>query len=91
MVSGVRDAIEKIYFEVLEESGVEPAGALSDEDVLLDGGLDSLGFAILVARLDEDLGLDPFSESETAFYPRTFGEFVGAYEKVAANAPAAGD
>jgi len=55
------------------------APALSDDTVLLDTGLDSLGFAILVTRLEDDLGYDPFSLSENAYYPRTFGEFVKFY------------
>ena len=31
-----------------------------DDLVLLDSGLDSLCFAILVARLEDELGVDPF-------------------------------
>ena len=37
---------------------------LTDDLVLLDSGLDSLGIAILVARLEETLGFDPFTESD---------------------------
>jgi len=48
--------------------------------VLLDSGLDSLGFAILVARLEEELSLDPFSSMTNAVYPRTLVEFVTIYE-----------
>jgi acyl carrier protein len=48
--------------------------------VLLDSGLDSLGFAILVARLEEELGFDPFVEMEEAIYPTTFAEFVKIYD-----------
>ena len=32
---------------------------LPDDLVLLDSGLDSLGFAVLVARLEDELGIDP--------------------------------
>lgn len=52
---------------------------LTRDTVLLDTGLDSLGFAILVTRLEEDLGYDPFSLSTEAYYPRTFGEFLTFY------------
>ena len=52
---------------------------ISDDTVLLQSGLDSLGFAMLVAQLEEELGVDPFSEMELAFYPRTLGEFVTVY------------
>jgi acyl carrier protein len=37
---------------------------LTDDLNLLDSGLDSLGFAILVARLEDELGCDPFTESD---------------------------
>ncbi|SFT99258.1 hypothetical protein SAMN04487956_1468 [Halomonas saccharevitans] len=41
--------------------------------------MDSLGFAILVTMLDAELDYDPFSLSEDAYYPQTFGEFVDFY------------
>ncbi|MGK0503269.1 MAG: acyl carrier protein [Alteromonadaceae bacterium] len=53
---------------------------ISDDTVLLQNGLDSLGFAMLVAQLEEELGTDPFSEMELAVYPRTLGEFVTVYK-----------
>lgn len=56
---------------------------LTDDLVLLDSGLDSLCFAILVARLEDRLGVDPFTQSEEAFFPVTFGDFVNAYEAAA--------
>ncbi|KFZ31358.1 hypothetical protein IDSA_01120 [Pseudidiomarina salinarum] len=54
---------------------------LKDDTVLLDSGLDSLGFAILVARLEEELEFDPFVEMEDAVYPVTFGDFIAIYER----------
>ena len=56
---------------------------LSDELVLLDSGLDSLCFAILVARLEDKLGLDTFSTAEDVTFPVTLGDFVQAYERAA--------
>lgn len=53
---------------------------LRDETVLLDSGLNSLGFAVLVARLEDRLGIDPFTASEDALFPVTFGDFVKVYE-----------
>jgi acyl carrier protein len=54
-----------------------------DDDLLLnETGFDSLAFAILVARLEDDLGIDPFTISEEAAFPVTIGEFVQAYENV---------
>ena len=54
---------------------------VNDDLVLLESGLDSMGFAVLVVELEEVLGFDPFSISEEAFYPSTYGEFVSFYEK----------
>jgi acyl carrier protein len=53
---------------------------LADDLVLADSGLDSLSFAILVARLEDDLGLDPFTASTDTYYPITLGDFVKFYE-----------
>ncbi len=53
---------------------------LRDDLVLLDFGLDSLGFAVLVARLEDRLGVDPFTASEDALFPVTLGDFVKVYE-----------
>ena len=57
--------------------------ALTDDLVLLDSGLDSLAIAILVARLEETLGFDPFTESRDAAYPVTLGDFIAFYEHAA--------
>lgn len=53
---------------------------LNEELVLADCGLDSLGFAVLVARLEDTLGIDPFTAAEDAYFPVTLGEFVKVYE-----------
>ena len=41
---------------------------LKEDLVLADCGLDSLGFAVLVARLEDRLGIDPFSAAEEAVF-----------------------
>jgi hypothetical protein len=53
---------------------------LKDDLQLTESGLDSLGFAVLVARLEDRLGFDPFTAAGDAFFPVTFGEFVKVYE-----------
>jgi acyl carrier protein len=53
---------------------------LRDDLVLLDSGLDSLGFAVLVARLEDMLGIDPFTAAEDAMFPLTLGDFVKVYK-----------
>jgi len=56
---------------------------LTNELALANSGLDSLCFAILVARLEDVLGFDPFTASEHVYYPVTFGDFVRCYEDAA--------
>jgi acyl carrier protein len=57
---------------------------LTDDLSLHETGFDSLGFAVLVARLEDDLGVDPFTMSEDATFPLTVGDFIKAYENVPA-------
>jgi acyl carrier protein len=54
---------------------------LSDNLRLLDSGLDSLSFALIVARLESELGFDPFEDDESVTFPVTFGDFVKLYER----------
>jgi acyl carrier protein len=68
--------------QVAREHG-KTLAPLSDDLVLLDSGLDSLGFAVLVARLEDTLGIDPFTTAEDAMFPLTFGDFVKVYENAA--------
>lgn len=85
-MSSTRETVVELFHEALEAGGAELTGPLTDETVLLSSGLDSLGFAILVSRLEEELGFDPFTQLEEAVYPTTFGEFVGIYERAAPRA-----
>lgn len=55
---------------------------LTDELPLLDSGLDSLCFALVVAGLEDRLGKDPFATAEDVVFPVTFGDFVRFYERV---------
>ena len=51
---------------------------LGDSLELADTGLDSLCLALLVASLDDRLGLDPFSRDPP--FPVTVGQFIALYE-----------
>jgi hypothetical protein len=53
---------------------------LSDDLKLLDSGLDSLSFALIVARLEDALGSDPFDVAGDMKFPVAFGDFVRLYE-----------
>lgn len=71
-----------MLLQLLEEDGM-PAVELTPDTVLLDTGLDSLGLAVLVTRLETELGYDPFSLMTEAVYPRTLNDFVVIYDKYA--------
>lgn len=78
--------IAAVFAEVYAtQTGRSDCPPLQPATVLLDTGLDSLGFAVLVIRLEEELGYDPFIAAAEAYYPRTFAEFVDFY---AAHEPA---
>jgi len=80
----VKDTVVAQIRQVAEENGLQ-LPALTDGLVLLDSGLDSLSIAIIVARLEEALGVDPFSDSQSdeMAYPVTLGDFIRFYERAA--------
>ena len=74
------DKISSVYKEVYSSQNKgKSAPEIKNETILLDSGLDSLGHAILITRLEEALGYDPFTISSEAYYPRKFGELVEFY------------
>jgi acyl carrier protein len=75
----VRSEILDQFKQVAQEHDME-LGPLSDELPLLESGLDSLCFAILVSRLEAALGVDPFSENTDAPFPVKLGDFIRFYE-----------
>lgn len=66
--------------QVAREHG-KTLAPLSDDLALHESGLDSLGIAVLVARLEDELNVNPFATSEEVELPVTVGDFVKAYEK----------
>lgn len=77
----MKEEIIKIIKNIAEDYGWEIKTTLNEESLLIECGLDSLGFAILVAQLEETYKYDPFSMMEEPLYPETLGEFVAIYEK----------
>jgi len=71
------------FQEVADEQG-KVLAPLENGTLLLDSGLDSLCFAIIVARLEDNFGLDPFQTAPDDKFPVTFGDFVRLYENAAA-------
>ncbi len=73
----VRAVIGDVFSQVAIEQQ-QTLAQLSDSVKLVELGLDSLSFALVVARLEDTLGFDPFRALENM--PVTFGEFVKLYE-----------
>jgi acyl carrier protein len=76
-----RQCIYDAYVFSMKLAGDSPPEKIQDESILLESGLDSLGFAVLVSRLEETLGFDPFSINRESYYPNTFGELIAFYER----------
>ena len=81
-MSVVKSTITAQFRQVAREQD-RMLAPLSDQLKLVKSGLDSLSFAIIVARLEDSLGVDPFNAAETAELPVTFGDFVRLYERFA--------
>jgi hypothetical protein len=70
-------------FERVAREQDKKLAPLSDDLVLLESGLDSLCFAIIVARLEDAVGIDPFSAAGDLEFPVTLGDFIRFYEDAA--------
>ena len=56
---------------------------LADDLELINSGLDSLCLAVIVVRLEDSLGVDPFAAADTAGFPVTLGDLIEFYENAA--------
>ena len=74
----VRSTIVNVFEEVAREQKRKLA-PLTDDLKLLQSGLDSLSFALIVARLEDAFNVDPFEFLDA--FPVTFGDFVALYDK----------
>jgi acyl carrier protein len=81
----IRSDIITLFEQVAKEQDKKLA-PLSVDLGLLESGLDSLCFAIIVARLEDALGIDPFSTAEDIGFPVTLGDFIKLYENAATGA-----
>ena len=80
----VRSDVIAQFKQVAKEQN-KPLATLVDDLPLLESGLDSLCFAIIVSRLEDAVGVDPFSApgAEDTPFPVTLGEFISFYENAA--------
>ena len=78
--ASIRETIISQFQQVAAEQ--KKTLAPLDDDLSASGlqGLNSLCFAILVTRLEDELGTDPFTASEEVYFPVTLGDFVRLYE-----------
>jgi hypothetical protein len=67
-------------FEQVAKEQKRKLAPLSDDLKLLESGLDSLSFALIVARLEDAVGYDPFDSDQEMKFPVTFGDFVRLYD-----------
>ena len=76
----VRATVTRVISEVAKANGrIMPP--LSDHLQLLDSGLDSLCLAVIVANLEDELGVDPFRTSQDGAIPVTVGELIRLYQQ----------
>ncbi len=75
----IREMIVSEFEKVAKEQG-KALAPLSDNLELLNSGLDSLCLAIIVARLEDSLGCDPFSADDAVDLPVTLSDFIRCYE-----------
>jgi hypothetical protein len=74
------EGIVRAQFEQVAIEQHQKLSALYPELKLLECGLDSLSFALIVARLEDAVGFDPFDAMHEMKFPITYGDFVKLYE-----------
>jgi hypothetical protein len=75
--------VRKFIFDQMQQVATEQnikLAPLTDDLVLLESGLTSLCVAILVAKLEDELNVDPFGSGDDTTMPLTVGDFVRLYE-----------
>jgi len=75
----IRSEIAALFVQVAADQKRKLA-PLTDDLNLLESGLDSLCFALIVARLEDSVGFDPFDSYQEIRFPVNFGDFVRLYE-----------
>ena len=80
LTMSARPTIEA-QMKIIAQEQERTLARLHDDLMLADSGLDSLCFAILVARLEDELGVDPFLDDEDGKFPQTLREFVDFYDR----------
>lgn len=82
-MSDIRETILQ-HIRMIAALHKKPLAPLKDDLALAASGLDSLCIAMLVAALDDELDLDPFSGRSLTSFPVSLGDFIRLYEHEAA-------
>lgn len=75
--------VRNVVYDQMQQVAVEQGKRLvplADDVALLESGLDSLCFAVIVARLEMLFGTDPFVKNDDVQFPVTVGDLVRLYE-----------
>jgi len=76
----IRDEILLTFNRVAESQGQRLA-PMTDDLKLTECGLDSVGFVLIVAMLEQSVKIDPFDTAEDVNFPVTLREFIALYEQ----------
>lgn len=79
------EVVSRAIGEVFEENGKPKVAVRPDSRILEDLGLDSLNLALLLVKLEERTGRDPFAAGFENF--TTVGELVALYQKAERSTP----
>jgi hypothetical protein len=81
MAMSERSTVAAIFERVAQEQE-RTFAPLTDDLKLLDFGLVSSSFAINVAKLEDELGFDPFNADEIVEFPITFAGSTRRYDSL---------
>jgi hypothetical protein len=76
----IRDEI-LLTFKRVAESQSRRLAPMTDDLKLTECGLDSVGFVLIVAALEQSVKIDPFDSAEDVNFPVTLREFIALYER----------
>ena len=81
----LRNEVRRTIAEVARDAGRE-INQIEEGDLLRETlGLDSLDLAVVVVRLEQKLGIDPFRVRQRSL--RTVGDLISAYEEILQTSP----
>ena len=75
--SSTRESVERVIVSVMQDAGRSVEGLASDDRLREDLQLDSLDLAVVVIRLQDELGVDPFRQSRRTV--RTIEDLIDVY------------